>query len=342
MGRRTNKQIEEDFEKIRQCAAWGEVKTLEDIGKKLGLSVSAVKNSLKLHPRIEKKILATLKTRAEEATQAKEAKIIQKEESKPKQVKKNPIGDNKSTLTGGFVLDASTTGHGQILERLTQIFATKLQVILTSVTVRELDQLQKINDEKGMRARHILADAARNKENYVIVQIEDGQKDPDGDIIDFCVSVCDKFTLLTCDKVMALRARGRGVKAHYFDIRESENVTVPIRSKPATAQKEITFDEARQVGNKWFATAYYKEAEGKMIVLLDKDNTLATAERELHEGDSIYIIKKYFGYINFCHLEVVRLGARVYCKQVFFKRLYDKQAISILPDKYGYWVGLMR
>ena len=247
MAKRTMNEIEKDYKKIRTVVDTTPVTSIKEIAKAVGLSESEVKTSLARHPRIECKIIAQLeknkealkakKTAEKEALEAqrkaeqeanRKKALESKKKERPEVAHKAVQLEETVDFDAGFVIDASITGIEELKDVLSKLCVTKAKIILTSVTIKELEKMQKFHDVEAVDARHILAMAAENQNSFHTVLIDETLETPDDCIIKYCADHKDKVALLTSDKTMALKARMYGVQTQYFKQRKNTNPTHPM------------------------------------------------------------------------------------------------------------------
>lgn len=198
MTKRTKKQIAADYKKVIKLAE--ETTTFEEISKKTGLSYMQLKTTL------GDKFKAV-----KEQLRANSSKSLLSAIS-------NPIPKN-------LVIDASICGVYNIQDYVSEQMATGKKFIISSITIKELDMLQKINDFSGRNARWLLAIAAENPKNFNAVLINESVGIPDDCIISYCLSNVGTVELLCADKVMALKARCHNISVHYFKVQSALNPT---------------------------------------------------------------------------------------------------------------------
>lgn len=196
MYRRSLKEIEQDCSRIKEAAKTATC--MKDLENMTGLSASQINYSLSNHPIIFKRIkkqLDTNKANAKALNEKQEKEVTEKE-----------VSNATERQCIEFVIDASITGYEGLNDTLDQIRTTEAKITLTSTTIHELDKLQKLDDVQALDARHILALAAKEPENFKVVAIDKKLETADDDIIQYCVDNKERVTLLTSDKVMTLKA----------------------------------------------------------------------------------------------------------------------------------------
>jgi len=227
-----------------------------------------------------------------------------------------------------YVIDASIAGCKETPEFLSRCCKTKSKIILTSITVKELEEMQKFHDELGRKARHILAMAAENQYNcFQPVRIDETVGIPDDCIIRYCEDHKDRVTLLTSDKTMALKARMGGVKTLYIRQRSNTNYT-NTQAKESYNRKRISFPIKLIISN--FNNNY------RSIALISKGGFVYTdGVHSLNMGDNIYLATKKPEFMTFVHYRMISLSAKNNCELIYHTRLYKEADISYLP-KEGY------
>lgn len=148
-----------------------------------------------------------------------------------------------------FVIDASITSVKNMRAVLKKIGEDpeleEFKVVLTSITIHELQMLQKGKDSDGYDARFIMNHAIEHGEAYELVQIPETEKTPDACIIKFCVEHKRNIVLLTSDKEMALDANLKGVNVLFFKQPEKK-----CQSK--NSDGIVSLYPTRKIGNQLF------------------------------------------------------------------------------------------
>lgn len=270
MTRRSQKEMEQDCLRIKEAAKTATC--MKDLESMTGLSARQINSSLTKHPIIFKRIkeqLATNKANAEALVQKEkelEAKAMalatQKEAELKTKRSANAVAQTKNTSTTSdeqcieFVIDASITGYKGLEDVLAQIRATKAKITLTSITIEELDRLQKYNDVQALDARHILALASKEPENFKLVAINYSNPlpmlhlshiEPDDHIIQYCVDNKDRVTLLTSDKKMTLKARMCGVQTEYLVLPSYSSKITEVTTSETPKSEVVTSYEPKKV-----------------------------------------------------------------------------------------------
>lgn len=185
---RKREQIIQDLPKVIEAS--GEAKSLTEIGRITGLSYDQVILTLEGHPNVETLVREMLKN-----NKKKERKNLSRE----------------------IVIDASITGLPNIVKELEKRIKAGEKIILTSITIQELDRMQKFDDKKAKDVRKILQMAAKEPIHFHSVLIDESVGIPDDCIIKYCADNKKKVILITSDKVMTLKARMYGVKVEYLE-----------------------------------------------------------------------------------------------------------------------------
>lgn len=339
MAKRTMSEIEKDYKKIRAVVDTTPVTSIKEIAKAVGLSVSEVKTSLAKHPRIEEKIMAQLEKNKEEFKSMKKAEketnrkqAVELKEKNPKVVNKAKQPGETANFEAGFVIDASITGIEKLENVLSNIRETNAKIILTSVTIKELEKMQKFHDIDAMDARRILAMAAENQKDFHTVLIDENLETPDDCIIKYCADHKDKVTLLTSDKTMALKARMYGVRTQYFKQKKNTGHTT-VQPRAYHYDRRRTLLAARKVGDKLFLTDFNNDY--RSILLISDGLEYTDGVHTLKIGDEVYLATKKLEYMTFAHYQITSLAAENNCKLIYSKRVYNAAGILNMP-KAGY------
>lgn len=321
--RKTEKEIKKDLEKVRKLREEG--KSIRKISAELGVTEYQVRKCIA-------KITVEEKVNSNEQSNAQEQK-------------------NKKV-----VLDASVTG----IENLKELLDKKVIFVLTSITIAELDKLQKFNDKTAVDARNILSTAAENAKKFECVLIDETQKTPDDCIIKYCAEHKDKVCLITSDKVMTLYARMYGVETEYVKqphnqcqisknleekevvIAVEEETNTVTEAKPITESntvsetnvlaeyKTVTLTMLKQINDGLFVTEF--DNQRMKIQLFSKGLVYSEGCHEVHIGDDLYMATKKDNFVTFAHYKVINLKETDNAKMIFSKRISDKSYIKNLQN----------
>ena len=345
MVKRTPKEIEADLKRIKEASKTAA--SIAELSIATGLSYSMVNTTLSKHPIISKRIKAKLTENAELEFQKKEVEkqtkleLLKKEaeertklKSQKREATKNLVitteTPNKTAKSfTGYVIDASITGFKNLKEILSKICLTEEKIILTSITIKELEKLQTLKDKvKSRDARYILALAAENPKNFESVLIDETLDTPDNCIVKYCADNAEKVTLLTADKTMALNARMYGVKAEYFKhtYNSSSNTNQPTNSRIRT------LIPARRIGSQLLVSNFH--TNNLSICIRSNGKEYNDGIRELHVGDDVFISSKKVDYITFAHYKMISTYAEDNCELVFSKRFYDYNDLDVPNQDY--------
>lgn len=348
MAKRTMEDISKDYKACKKYVdEHPNITSLKEVAEALGLTVHKVETSFSRHPRIFKGIknqiasnLESLKAQKKAQKEAeKEAQRKAKQEAleakKKAEAKRKAEQENHKAQTPsevkkpnfvGFVIDASISGIDNIMDTLNKICVTKSKIILTSVTIKELEQMQRFHDNDGNDARKILAMAAGDYTHFECVLIDETIGTPDDCIIKYCADNKDNVVLLTSDKTMDLKARSYGIKTHFFKHSNKSSATLGT----SNGIKIRTLYAARKVGSKLiisdFGNAY------KSIRVISDGIEYNSGIVELKIGDDVYIAAAKSNYVTFAHYKIVSLSLENNCTCVYYRRLYDLDTVNDLPD----------
>ncbi len=347
--KRTPKEIEKDFKRIREA---GEIATsIRELERMTNLSYEKIKTTMSKHPIVFKKLkeqIALNKQNAkDERKRQKEAETLAKAEEKAKlraekklnKKEKRSQSDKEEdhSLTGeipkksaeGFVIDASITGVKDLRNILSEIFNTKSKIILTSITINELEKMQIMTGIKGADARYILALAAENEEIFENILIDETYDTPDDCIIQYCSENKKGIILLTSDKTMALKARMHEVQVRYL---KQTNIITNNGNKKSSNSKIMTLFSARRIGDQLLISEF--QTDTKSIRVCSNGIEYEDGVRELKIGDDVYIATKKPDYITFAHYKIISLYSENNCEMIYSKRIYDYKDIDLLKASY--------
>ena len=332
MTKRTQKEIEADVKRLKEASQTAT--SLAQLSIATGLSYSMINTTLSKHPVIFKRIKAKLEENAELELQKQEAEKQAKLELQKREAEKQAqleLQKKKAQKSiSGYVIDASITGIENLEEILSNLCLSRRKLILTSITIDELNNLQTRKDIKGKDSRHILALCAENPNDVETVLIDETLGNHDACIIKYCTDNKDQVTLLTADKHMALKARARGVQVQYF--KQTYNYTHPTtthRYRGTNNSKIRTLIPAKRIGTKLFISDFNTNTLSICIHSVYNDGVV-----ELHIGDDIFISSKKDGYITFAHYHMVSLFTENNCKLIYSTRIYDYNNFDVPKKAY--------
>ena len=329
MAKRTQKEIEKDCKRIKEAAKTAT--SIKELEQATGLSYAMINTTLSKHPIIFKRIKEQLDINL---ANREKAKSETKKQTSPaiKGIETSHVStaDNFS----GFVIDASISGVENIKERLLKICNTNKKIILTSITIKELENLQKSITLQGKDARYFLALAAENPKSFVSQLIDETIGIPDDCIIKYCADNKDKFILLTSDKTMALKARMYGVEVQYFKKTTKQtnskvetldtNANLLPKATPvivSTNSNIRTLFPAKKIGNKLMLSDFHTDT--RSIRVYSDRYVYNNGTRELKIGDNVFIANKKDDCITFAHYKMISVEATNNCELIFSRRIYD-------------------
>lgn len=335
--KRTQKEIEMDCKRLKEAAK--KATSIKDLERETGLSYAMINTTLSKHPTIFKRIKTQLVINQEKAELELQKKREQEKKEK-KETTKNVVATNetsKETVNKEnhirFVIDASITGIENLRDKLSKICYTKAKLVLTSITIKELEKMQTFNDVDGNDARYILALAAENSSSFENVLIDETLDTPDDCIIKYCADNKESVTLLTSDKTMALKARMYAVQVEYFkqskNTTNANNYSKTIQSRNS---KIRTLIPANRIGNQLLISNFH--TRNMSICVCSNGLEYTDGIRELKVGDDVFIATKKVGYITFAHYKMVSLYAENNCELIYSKRLYDYSDLDVPKAAY--------
>lgn len=226
-----------------------------------------------------------------------------------------------------FVMDASVTSVKNIRAVLKKLCEEEdleeFKILLTSVTIRELQMLQKVKDSDGYDARFILNHAIENGEHYLLVQIPENEETADNCIVKYCTKHRN-VVLLTSDKEMALNAKMQGVNVLFF--KQSENKD---QSKTKAADGIVSLYPTRKIGNQLF-TGEMQTAKRSMMVVTKNGKMYSQNICELHLGDDILIASLKEDSLVFVHYKLISLASENNAQTICSRRYYATDEIDNL------------
>ena len=149
MAKRTQKEIEKDCKRIKEAAKTAT--SIKELEQATGLSYAMINTTLSKHPIIFKRIKEQLDINL---ANREKAKSEAKKQTSPAINGVETSNVSTANNLSGFVIDASISGVENIKELLLKICTTDKKIILTSITIRELENLQKSITLQGKDARY--------------------------------------------------------------------------------------------------------------------------------------------------------------------------------------------
>lgn len=327
MAKRTQKEIEKDCKRIKEAAKTAT--SIKELEQATGLSYAMINTTLSKHPIIFKRIKEQLDINL---ANREKAKSEAKKQTSPAINGVETSNVSTANNLSGFVIDASISGVENIKELLLEICNTDKKIILTSITIKELENLQKSITLQGKDARYFLALAAENPKSFVSQLIDETVGIPDDCIIKYCADNKDKFILLTSDKAMALKARMYGVEVQYFkktnkqtnskvETADTNANLVPTSTLASTNSNIRTLFPAKKIGNKLMLSDFHTDT--RSIRVYSDRYVYNNGTRELKIGDNVFIASKKDDCITFAHYKMISVEATNNCELIFSRRIYD-------------------
>ena len=327
MEKRTQEQVESDYRKIAKIVKTSRVCTLEEIAEEAGLTKAKVRQSLIKHPVVFNRIKKILEEnrRAKGLENVTKAEIVQdvKDAQKPEKE-----ADMK------YVIDASICG--------VELFSTVINkcigeggIILTNITVRELDNLQKGKDKDAVDARRLLAQAAKSHEGFKSIKISEVFVNPDDNIIEYCRANGKK--LITADKVMALKARAESVEVTFVEQRAYKQSFFGFKVNERMRERRVevtpcTLVSTNRIGKALYITACLNPKRC-VRVFTPEGSVVKEGLTELRRGYKVFILTRKDEYITFSDYEISKESETDNAKNIFHARLYKETDIEDLPDE---------
>lgn len=334
--KRTQKEIEMDCKRLKEAAKTAT--SLKGLEKETDLSYAMINTTLSKLPTIFKRIKAQLTTNLENDELELQKKKKEEDKVKKEVLKKTEIAteENKEPSEAksftGFVIDASISGIENLRTMLSEICQTKDKLVLTSVTIKELEKMQKFKGINANDARYILALAAENSNNFENVLIDETLNTPDDCIIKYCADNKERVKLLTSDKTMALKARMYDVKVQYFKHTKSSNTNTTPKINYQTNSKITTLIPASRIDNKLCISNFHKH--NMSISVYSNGWEYTEGPVELKVGDDVFIATIKANYITFAHYRMVSLSAENNCKLMYSKRFYNYNNFDVSKASY--------
>lgn len=316
---RTLSEIEKDYKKIRNIIETTDVASIREISEMTGLSSMEIKTSLSKHPRVEKTLYEKLAKNKELKRKRKKEEKLEDVESKSSNTEIKEKEQENKTLN--YVIDASICGTSDCQSIISNICKTSSKIILTSITIKELDNMQFYNNIAGTDAKLILSRAARNPNSFIGVEIDETLDEADDCIIKYCHDNKDRVLLYTADKKMAINARMHGVQTEYLLKARSDDNSIFGTHKLADVKKS---------GGKLMINCY--NAITKSILAICDGIEYKDGTCELKIGDDVYVSTKKEDFVTFAHYRITSLYLNKNAIIIYHHRIYKKDDISKLPE----------
>ena len=240
---------------------------------------------------------------------------------------------HKQDDISGFVIDTSICGidnQKALFERLIKLSNAsdcKKKIILTTVTIDELDNLQKQSIQNSENARAILTAAANDRKHYLSVKINTSYKLADDCVLHFCEKHKVSVTLLTADKAMYLKALAMSIDVCYF---KSSPTHVGHQKSPIR-----TLYPTRKDGEALILTSNFDSVSTAIRVLTNgfeyDISKIKKTSYELHIGEDVLVAKNKGNYISFYDFRIISLYSQENCEIVYYKQIHSSQDINNLP-----------
>ena len=275
MSRRSADQIKKDYRTIKHYIR--KAQTIKKIASGTGLTVSQVRTSLAtypLHNQRSKKCNRQIQTHDETQERACSKEQFEKQE------------DMHELASPMYVIDASMLGVQDYEQFLDKMISEGAKIILTNVTISELDTAQKIDSKYGYCARAFLKRAVKNPDIFIPVLISESEYMSnnkvieyrktcnwhdnlhDNQIIAYCACSQEKIVLLTADKVMALNARALGVTVMFFENQtQSATTQSPASTLPSAKTETLNIADYDYDNKTLSVTAFITYQQSIVFVL---------------------------------------------------------------------------
>ncbi len=328
MAKRNTQQIESDFLEIKKFVKSNpSVTSLNEIATAVEITVAQVKTSLSKHPRTYSNIQQLI-----EKNKTIESNVESKtmhENSEDNIYHQNPEAEKNSEKSVNFVIDASLMGIENLYYVLKKISYTGSKIILTSITIKELNAMQKYNDPSGLDARRILSMAATNGKLYKCIQIDESFSSHDECIIKYCANNKDNVILITCDKTMALLARTYDVKTTFLARTNNTSFVKSHFNCKQACSKINTLYYTEVIGEKLYISNM--RSENRRVAVFSEGILYDNGMHELKIGDDVYVATKKESYFTFAHYRIISITTENNSFLVYSTRIYDPVQISNLP-----------
>lgn len=319
---RTSLEIERDYKKIRKIVETTDVSSIREISEITGLSQMEIKTSLSKHPRVEKTIYEKISENKKLKKMPRKNRSSKVAESKSSNIENKEELQENQTLN--YVIDASICGSINCFNIISDICKTNSKIIITSITIKELHNMQQYGDAEGMDAKKMLAIAAENPNTFIGVKIDETLDKPDDCIVKYCSDNKNNVLLYTSDKEMALNARMAGVQTEYL----KKNTCVDRKNSVWGTHNLV---DVKKINGGLFIKCYSTAI--KSICVIANGIEYKEGLCELHIGDDVYISTKKENYFTFAHYQITSKYENRNSIMVYHRRIYKIEDIANLSKE---------
>lgn len=244
---------------------------------------------------------------------------------------------NKTDDVSGFVVDASISGVKDVnvlLDDISkQIDGTDDRIILTNVTIDELDRLQKRRINHSDNARAILSAATDDESHshYMPVEIDTSFNLADDCILHYCEKHRRSVILLTADKGMTLKAEPKRIATYFFDLSKEQDDN--------QRSSITTLYPTKKVDGNLYLTPNFNSVTTEFCVISNGTKLKVLkmyGSQELHIGDDVLIAKykKEKGFVSLSHFRIISLFEEENAELIYTTRIYNSDDVSHLDAFY--------
>ena len=218
-----------------------------------------------------------------------------------------------------IVFDASVCGSEKFELLLSNLIFEGMKIILTDLTLREVNKLTKLDTESGNNARHLLRTARNYRSNFILTRINQEHSNPDDNLLEYCQKNKDTVILYSVDNEMCLQAMIRGINVQslkpYYPIVRTD--LVKHEDYDYVLRKPFRYERIQILDNMWHI----------------KSSTL------VNKGDIILHARIDWECVHFWAYQVVRLGKYIEFYKLYSGRFFDQVQLNFVDEQYRSFIS---
>lgn len=218
-----------------------------------------------------------------------------------------------------IVFDASVCGAEKFELLLSNLIFEHMKIVLTDLTLREVNKLTKLDTESGSNARHLLRTAKIYRSNFILTRINQEHSNPDDNLLEYCQKNKDSVILYSVDNEMCLQAMIRGINVQslkpYYPIVRTD--LVKHEDYDYVLRKPFRYERIQILDNMWRI----------------KSSTL------VNKGDIILHARIDWECVHFWAYQVVRLGKYIEFYKLSSGRFFDQVQLNFVDEQYRSFIS---
>ena len=314
-------QEENDLKNIISYAEYS--MDLIQLSQGIGRNYEYVKKLLFNNPDINKKVQKVLKTNRDNL------------------FKKSSDYKEETIQSTEYFLDTCFVVSLQSLSIIQKMISKNCTIVITNVLLYELHKIKKRKIKDSINANKMLTFISLNMQYFKIKYIDDIFSYQDENILKYCMENIPNVTLLTCDRLLALRAKMYGIPVHFFQKNPIDSTNTEYSSNSSDKQPVDTnisvLSENKCEFKEYPKSLSFIKYEKGNLVFSNFKNKIATRNvisgsitytkgtHKLKIGDNIYSAEFWHNsngdFIIFKHYEIISLNKAYYSKLIYSKRI---------------------